>query len=136
GGAVLFSTGRKPCEQAEEPMRHLLPLIALALCAVTSAADKKKDELFVAKPLTEKNGFTAGIEGPCCDRDGNLYLVALKKATDIAKVTPDGKAEVWVELPGKSTGNGIVFDRKGTMFVADYGGHNVLKINPKTKKIE
>ncbi len=115
-------------------MRQFFAFTALAVCAVTSAADK--DELFTAKPLTEKNSFTAGIEGPQCDADGNLYLVALKKAADIAKVTPDGKAEVWVELPEKSSGNGIVFDKKGTMYVADYTGHNVLKIDPKTKKIE
>ncbi len=113
-------------------MRHLL---AFALLTSASAA-ADKDELFVAKPLTDKNSFTAGIEGPCCDADGNLYLVAHKKATDIAKVTPDGKTEVWVELPGKSTGNGIVFDKKGTMYVADYAGHNVLKIDMKTKKVE
>src|SRR5262245_52036296 len=115
-------------------MRQLLTLATLGLCAITGAADK--DELFVARPLTEKNSFTAGIEGPACDADGNLYLVALKKPTDIAKVTPDGKAEVWVELPNKGTGNGIVFDKKGTMFVADYSGHNVIKIDMKTKKIE
>ena len=30
----------------------------------------------------------------------------------IGKVTPEGKGEVFVELPGKSTGNGIVFDEK------------------------
>ena len=115
-------------------MRQLFALTALAFCAVASAAEK--DELFVSKPLTEKNSFTAGIEGPCCDADGNIYLVALKKATDIAKVTPDGKTEEWVVLPGKSTGNGIVFDKKGMMYVADYTGHNVLKIDPKTKKVE
>jgi sugar lactone lactonase YvrE len=118
----------------EAPMRHLFAFATLAVCAITSAADK--DELFISKPLTEKNSFTAGIEGPQCDADGNLYLVAYKKATDIAKVTPDGKVEVWVELPGKSTGNGIVFDKKGTMYVADYSGHNVLKIDMKTKKVE
>src|SRR5689334_20537514 len=99
-------------------MRLILMLTTLAFCAFTSAADK--DELFVSKPLTEKNSFTGGIEGPGCDGGGNLYLVALKKPTDIAKIAPGGKPEVWVELPGKSTGNGIVFDRKGTMFVADY----------------
>jgi sugar lactone lactonase YvrE len=114
-------------------MRYLLTLTAITLCATTHAADK--DELFVAKPFTEKNSFTAGIEGPACDADGNLYLVALKKPADIAKVTPAGKIEDWVELPGKSAGNGIVFDKKGTMFVADYVGHNVLKIDVKTKKV-
>ncbi len=115
-------------------MRLLLASTLLIAFTTASAADK--DELFVSKPLTEKNSFTAGIEGPQCDKDGNLYLVALKKATDIAKVTPDGKAAVWVELPNKGTGNGIVFDKKGTMFVAEYTGHNVLKIDMKTKKIE
>jgi gluconolactonase len=50
-------------------------------------------------------------------------------------VTPQGKAEIWVRLPGKSTGNGIVFDQKGTMYVADYVGHNVLKIDTETKKV-
>lgn len=115
-------------------MRQFLTLLAFALCAVTTAADK--DEPFVAKPLTEKNSFTAGIEGPACDADGNVYVVNLKKQGDIAKITPDGKVEVWIELPGKSVGNGIVFDKKGTMFVADYVGHNVLKIDPNTKKIE
>jgi sugar lactone lactonase YvrE len=116
-------------------MLRTLALAALLIAPAAFAADEK-DELFVAKPLTEKNSFTAGIEGPQCDKDGNLYLVALKKATDIAKVTPDGKAEVWVELPNKGTGNGIVFDRKGMMYVAEYTGHNVLRIDPKTKKLE
>src|SRR5262249_32427275 len=40
-----------------------------------------------------------------------------------------------VVLPGKSTGNGIVFDRKGLMYVADYVGHNVLRIDMATKKV-
>jgi sugar lactone lactonase YvrE len=115
-------------------MRNLFAIATLALCAVGTAADK--DELFVSKPFTEKNSFTAGIEGPCCDKDGTLYLVAMKKADDIAKVTPGGKAEVWVTLPKGGTGNGIVFNKAGTMFVAEYTGHNVLKIDMKTKKIE
>lgn len=115
-------------------MRHVFAFATLALCAASFAADK--DEPFVAKPLTGKNSFTAGIEGPCCGKDGTLYLVALKKASDIARVSPDGKAEVWVELDVKSSGNGIVFDKQGFMYVADYTGHNVLKIDTKTKKIE
>jgi sugar lactone lactonase YvrE len=114
--------------------------IVLATTIVTFQAREvrpaePRDELFVATALTEKKSFTAGIEGPACDRDGNVYVVNLAKQGDIAKVSPSGKTEVFIELPGKSVGNGIVFDRKGTMFVADYVGHNVLKIDPKTKAV-
>ncbi|MDB6033566.1 MAG: gnl 3, partial [Verrucomicrobiales bacterium] len=41
-----------------------------------------------------------------------------------------------VELPGKSVGNGIVFDRTGSMFVADYVEHNVLQVDPKTRHVK
>ena len=105
-----------------------------ALAALSSFA-AEKDDLFVAKPLTEKMSFTPGIEGPACDAAGNLYVVNFKKSGDIAKIAPGGKPEVYVSLPGKSVGNGIVFDKKGFMYVADYTGHNVLKIDPKTKDI-
>ena len=94
-----------------------------------------REDLFVARPHTERNSFTAGIEGPACDAAGNLYLVALKSPADIARVPPGGAPEVWVTLPGKSAGNGIVFDRAGLMYVADYTGHNVLRIDPKTKAV-
>src|SRR5262249_54348699 len=76
----------------------------------------------------------AGIEGPACDAAGNVYAVNFAKQQTIGKVTPDGKAEIFVTLPGKSTGNGIVFDKRGYMFVADYVEHKVWKINVKTKK--
>ena len=82
-----------------------------------------------------RESFTKGIEGPACDAKGNVYVVNFAEQQTIGKVTPDGKAAVWVKLPGKSTGNGIVFDRKGMMYVADYVGHNVLLIDPATKKI-
>ena len=116
--------------------RHVLCLLVAATATLLTGRAADKDEPFVAKALTEKKSFTPGIEGPGCDADGNLYVVNLKKNGDIAKITPDGKTEVFVELPGKSVGNGIVFDKKGAMYVADYTGHNVLKIDMKTKKIE
>jgi sugar lactone lactonase YvrE len=111
-------------------------IFTTAIVISTATSNEKKDELFVAKPVTEKNSFTPGIEGPACDANGNLYVVNYKKLGDIAKISPDGKAEVFVELPTKSVGNGIVFDKAGMMYVADYTNHNVLKIDPKTKKIE
>jgi gluconolactonase len=110
--------------------------LGLLLPLLSAAADGAGEKLFVAKPLTADKSFTAGIEGPACDTAGNIYAVSFgTSAQTIGKVTPDGKGEVWVKLPGKSAGNGIVFDRKGLMYVADYVGHNVLRIDPKTRKI-
>jgi sugar lactone lactonase YvrE len=109
----------------------LLAVLAYAACAVAGGGEK----LFVAKPLTADKSFTAGIEGPACDAAGNVYAVNFARQQTIGKVRPDGKGEVWVTLPGKSTGNGIVFDRKGLMYVADYVGHNVLRIDPTTRKV-
>src|SRR5438094_6004646 len=115
----------------------LLPALVVMVPAAPSGVSLARDDnekLFVATPLTADKAFTAGIEGPACDAAGNVYAVNFARQQTIGKVTPDGKGEVWVTLPGKSTGNGIVFDRKGMMYVADYVGHNVLHIDPKTRK--
>lgn len=109
-------------------------LIATVLLASLMAeADQAS---FVAKPLTQPGQFTAGIEGPQCGKDGTIYAVNFAKEQTIGKVSPEGKGEIFVTLPGKSTGNGIVFDKQGRMYVADYVEHNVLRIDMKTKKIE
>lgn len=91
--------------------------------------------LFAATPLTEINSFTAQIEGPAVDRAGNVYAVAFGRKPAIGRVSPDGRAELFLDLPEGSTGNGIRFDRRGLMYVADYTGHNVLRIDPKTRKV-
>jgi sugar lactone lactonase YvrE len=111
--------------------------IAIVALAITTsfARASAAEELYVATPLTAEHSFTPGIEGPNCDAEGNVYVVNFARQQTIGKVTPDGKAEVFVTLPGKSTGNGIVFDQKGMMYVADYVGHNVIKIDPKTKEM-
>jgi gluconolactonase len=101
-----------------------------------AGADEKPDEkLFVARPLTQPGEFTIGIEGPNCDARGNIYAVNFRTEGTIGIVTPQGKGDVYVTLPRGSDGNGIVFDRKGTMYVADYTGHNVLAIDPATRNI-
>jgi sugar lactone lactonase YvrE len=89
----------------------------------------------VATPLTEKNQFTAGIEGPACDAAGNIYAVNFARQSTIGQVSDRGVAKLFVNLPAGSTGNGIRFGRQGEMFVADYTGHNVLRVDIKTKKI-
>jgi sugar lactone lactonase YvrE len=108
-------------------------LVMLSVAGTSPGADKEK--LFVATPLTAEKTFTTGIEGPACDAKGNIFVVNFARQQTIGQITPEGKGEVFVELPGKSTGNGIVFDRKGTMYVADYVGHNVLRIDPAARKI-
>lgn len=111
-----------------------LALVAGASMAIASVA---ADELlWVVKPVTEVGEFTKGIEGPACDRDGNIFAVNFGEQQTIGRVAPAGKGGVFVKLPGKSVGNGIRFNREGAMFVADYVGHNVLRIDPKTKAIK
>ncbi|MEQ1858578.1 MAG: SMP-30/gluconolactonase/LRE family protein [Chthoniobacteraceae bacterium] len=110
---------------------HLL-ILPIAALSIASAAEEK---LFVATPLTTAGAFTPGIEGPACDAAGNIYAVNFAQQHTIGKVTPDGKAELFVTLPAGSTGNGIRFGRDGTMFVADYTGHNVLRIDMKTRAV-
>lgn len=93
------------------------------------------DPLFVATPLTESGEFTGGIEGPACDAAGNIFAVSYRDRSNIGRVTPAGKAELFVTLPNNSAGNGIRFDSQGKMFVADYVHHNVLKIDPATREV-
>ncbi len=111
-------------------------LAKLILAALLITTVHAAETLFKAEPFTPEGSFTEGIEGPQCDRDGNVYAVNFGKQQTIGKTTPDGKSELFVTLPGNSVGNGIVFDLKGTMFVADYTGHNVLRVDMKTKKID
>ncbi len=90
--------------------------------------------LFVAIPFTPEHSFTSGVEGPATDKAGNVYAVSYQRTDTIGRVTPDGKAELWVTMPEGSLGNGIRFTPEGRMFVADYKGHNILEIDPATRK--
>lgn len=109
-------------------------LLCLVVCGWVTTSVHAED-LFVATPLTKPGEFTAGIEGPACDRSGAIFAVNFGKQQTIGRVMPDGQGEVYVTLPGESTGNGIVFTPLGRMFVADYVGHNVLAIDPATKNV-
>jgi gluconolactonase len=133
GAVRLFDAKEDPVSRA------LCSTLSVALLVCTSCTHRPRpdskplarEELFVAKPLGADTNWTTGIEGPACDAAGNLYAVNYQRQQTIGRVTPDGRAEVWVTLPGKSTGNGIVFGFDRMMYVADYVGHNVLRIDPK-----
>ena len=66
-----------------------IAILSLAITA-SSAGPGEKEKLYVATPLTEKNSFTPGIEGPNCDAEGNVYVVNFAREQTIGKVTPDG----------------------------------------------
>lgn len=85
--------------------------------------------------FTKEDEFTSGIEGPAVDEAGNLYAVNFGQNGTIGKVTPTGESSIFVKLPGRSIGNGIRFDSKGHMYVADYIGHNVLQIKKGTTAV-
>lgn len=95
----------------------------------------KDDGLFQSRAITEKHGFTSGIEGPAMDREGNLYAVNYEKRHTIGKVTPDGICSTLLELPEGSTGCGIRFNPSGDMLIADHTGHNVLKVELDTLSV-
>jgi len=112
-------------------------LIALAAALLTVGCHSlvPDEKFYLATPLTATNSFTAGIEGPACDRAGNIFAVNFAQQQTIGRTTPAGQSEVFVTLPNDSVGNGIRFDRAGRMYVADYVGHNVLRIDPVTRAV-
>ncbi len=101
---------------------------SLCLCA-------HAQELFVSVDHTQENIFTRNIEGPAFDKKGNLYVVNYQKDGTIGLVKPDGAVELFVTLPDSSIANAIQFDSKGNMYLADWKGHNVLKVDMKTKVV-
>lgn len=108
--------------------------LAAAALALAGAMPVCSDTLWQARVFSAE-GFTTGIEGPACDRSGAVFCVGFGDPRNIARVSPDGRAERFVALPEGSAGNGIRFDRAGRMYVADYTGHNVHRIDPVTREV-
>ncbi|WP_229312328.1 SMP-30/gluconolactonase/LRE family protein [Larkinella punicea] len=100
-----------------------------------SAMPNTAEELFKSTVFTPVNGFTSGVEGPAVDKAGMVYAVNFGKQGTIGQVTSTGEASVFIELPEGSIGNGIRFNKKGDMFIADYPKHNILKVAAGTKNL-
>lgn len=121
-------------------MKHKPTLLFTALLAVafpffSSTQRPISDDLFKSSAFTPANSFTAGAEGPAVDTDGTLYAVNFAREGTIGQVTPAGQATLFVELPAGSVGNGIRFNSRGDMFIADYPKHNILKVAKGTKQV-
>jgi sugar lactone lactonase YvrE len=63
--------------------------------------------------------------GLAVDREGNLFVSCRNDGT-IHRITPDGRAEQWMEGMGVATG--IAFDRVGNLYVGDRSG-TIFKIS-------
>lgn len=90
---------------------------------------------FVPSDLSSEGSFTTNCEGPCVDKSGDLFVVNFQKDGTVGRIQAGKPVELWTTLPAGSIANSIQFDSKGDMLLADFSGHNVLKINPATKKV-
>jgi len=92
-------------------------------------------QYYQAQDLTAENLFTRNIEGPNVDKKGNLFVVNFQKDGTIGVVDKKGKVKLFVTLPEGSTANAIMFDAKENLLLADFTGHNILKVDKKTKAV-
>lgn len=95
----------------------------------------KGNQWYVTRDLCPEGSFTTNCEGPNMDKEGNLYVVNYQKDGTIGWFKSGHAPALWLELPAGSTANSIQFDSKGMMLLADFTGHNVLKVDPTTRAV-
>ncbi len=114
-------------------MKYIKALIITGFVFIATVLSAQEKVYSVSDLLAEWT-FTKGIEGPAIDMNGNLYAVNFEKQGTIG-VVKGGVASLYVTLPEGSVGNGIRFDKKGFMYIADYPKHNILKVDPSDRSI-
>jgi sugar lactone lactonase YvrE len=123
------------CEMIKKYSIFKSMLIVVAIACNTENHSKTSEEMYKSTDLTAVNSFTSGAEGPAVDKDGNLYAVNYAKEGTIGKLTPAGDSSIFIELPNGSIGNGIRFNSRGEMLIADYTNHNILKVDMASKQL-
>ena len=78
---------------------------------------------FLVKPYATELMNPTGL---ALDKEGTLYVSCRNDGT-IHKITPDGRAQRWVEGMGIATG--LAFDREGALYCGDRSG-TIFKIYP------
>lgn len=112
-------------------MLKSLPFLLIVLVTILT----NTQALSQSAKFSAEGEFTNNCEGPAVDADGNVYAVNFARDGTIAIINKRGKTGFFVTLPKGSTGNGIRFGDKNTFYVADFTGHNVLKVDLTTKDI-
>ena len=116
-------------------MKNLISGLLLFISILFSSCDKK-ELYYQSQDLVFVGEYTSGLEGPAVDQEGNLYFVNPLQSGSVGKVDTMGKFNLFIEhLPEGSTANGIRFGSDQSMYLADYTGHNVLKVNIQTKEV-
>lgn len=121
-------------------MKYLIFCVSATVmfsCSPKGKSSRNFDRsLYTASDLTAENIFSRNIEGPAVDKNGQLYVVNFQKDGTIAKVAENGAVELFVTLPDKSIANSIQFAANGHLMLADFTGHNILDLDPLSKKVE
>ena len=122
-------------------MNRITSILFVALLALSCNRKLSGEKAFdrsryTAFDHTAENLFTNNIEGPAFDRNGRLFVVNYQQDGTIGLVHDNGKVDLFATLPGKSIGNSLQFNAAGNMLIADFTGHNILELNPDTKKVE
>lgn len=89
---------------------------------------KSSQTFYKSEDWVSDGTFTQGIEGPAVSKSGDLYVVNYQQDGTIGRVVGKNEVELLIKLDNGSIGNGIRFDTKGNMYIADYVNHNVLYI--------
>jgi gluconolactonase len=116
-------------------MKNCFFILVTLLSACSATNKSQQSALWQPVDFTAENVFSKNIESPAFDNAGNLYVVNFQKDGTIGQIKKDGTGSVFIELPVGSIANSIKFDSKGTMYLADFPQHNVLKVDMKTKQI-
>lgn len=99
----------------------------------------KDPHLAITFPTKSKD-WPIGANGLGFDAEGNLFVCNFGDAQLIkAKIGPDGKAVSWkvfAEKSGMMCTDGMCIDRRtGEIYIADFLGNAVHKVDPKTGKV-
>ena len=115
-------------------MRRIVPILhryrvlqIVLVCLLATRPIGAQEEHYTSRDLTPAGGFDSP-EGPAVDAAGFLYAVNFQKRGTVGRITPEGAADIFLELANGSIGIGIRFDSRGTMLIADWKNHNILKV--------
>ena len=105
----------------------VLVLVGTSVCSAES--------LWEAKPLTGEKEFTLRDRGAGGGSGGKYLCRQFHADSDDREGDSGGESGNLHRVHQRKFGERDRFNKAGTMFVADYARHNVLKIDPQTKAI-